>query len=240
MQALRYWEYYGLTETFDKLYEQSKTGKKFDRIYDLITSRENILLAFRTIKSNKGSVTPGTDGVTIEDIKRIPQDTLVGLIQKQLANYRPRKVRRVYIPKESGDGERPLGIPCIMDRIIQQAFKQVLEPICEAKFYEHSYGFRPLRSTHHALARVQHLINHAELHYMVNIDIKGFFDNVNHTRLMKQLWNMGIQDRKVLRIISKMIKAPIEGEGIPDKGTPQGGIISPLLSNIVLNDLEVR
>src|SRR5690606_4633269 len=98
--------------------------------------------------------------------------------------------------------------------------------------------FRPLRSAHHALARVQHLVNRAGLHYVVDIDIKGFFDNVNHTLLMKQMWNMGIRDRKVLRIIMKMLKAPIEGEGVPTKGTPQGGIISPLLSNIVLNDLD--
>ena len=95
------------------------------------------------------------------------------------------------------------------DRIIQQAFKQVLEPICEAQFYNHSYGFRPLRSTHHAIARVNSLINRSGLHYVVDVDIKGFFDNVNHTLLIKQLWNLGIQDRKVLRLISKMLKAEI-------------------------------
>ena len=124
------------------------------------------------------------------------------------------------------------------DRIIQQAFKQILEPICEAKFYNHSYGFRPLRSTHHAIARMNYLINKSGLYYVVDVDIKGFFDNVNHTLLIKQLWNIGIKDRKVLRLISKMLKAEIEGEGVPIKGTPQGGILSPLLSNVVLNDLD--
>ena len=124
------------------------------------------------------------------------------------------------------------------DRIIQQAFKHVLEPICEAQFYNHSYGFRPQRSTHHAIARVNSLINQASLYYVVDIDIKGFFDNVNHSLLIKQLWNIGIKDRIILRLISKMLKAEIEGEGIPTKGTPQGGILSPLLSNIVLNDLD--
>ncbi len=133
---------------------------------------------------------------------------------------------------------RPLGIPCILDRIIQQCFKQVLEPIAEAQFYKHSYGFRPLRSTHHAMARVQFLVNHAQLHYVVDIDVKGFFDNVNHTLLMKQLWNMGIQDKKVLACISKMLKAEIDGEGIPTKRRTQGGLLSPLLSNVVLNDLD--
>jgi RNA-directed DNA polymerase len=131
-----------------------------------------------------------------------------------------------------------LTVPCIVERIIQQCFKQVLEPIAEAHFYKHSYGFRPLRSTHHAMARVQFLVNRAQMHYVVDIDILGFFDNVNHTLLLKQLWNMGIQDRKALACISKMLKAEIDGEGIPARGVPQGGLLSTLLSNVVLNDLD--
>lgn len=234
---LRYWEYYGMTEIFEGLYEGSKEGKSFDRLYDMITSRENILLAFRTIKTNKGSKTAGADKRTIDDFKQFSEEGLVSFIQNRLSNYQPMKVRRVFIPKPNGD-KRPLGIPSMSDRIIQQAFKQVLEPICEARFYNHSYGFRPLRSTHHAIARVNFLINQSKLHYVVDIDIKGFFDNVNHSLLIKQLWNIGIQDRKVLRLISKMLKAEIDNEGIPIKGTPQGGILSPLLSNVVLNDLD--
>ena len=234
---LRYWEYYGMTGTFNGLYEKSKKGYSFNRLYDIITSRENILLAFRTIKTNKGSKTAGTDGRTIDDFKEFSEEELVSFIQKRLLNYQPMKVRRVFIPKQNGD-KRPLGIPSMSDRIIQQAFKQVLEPVCEAQFYNHSYGFRPLRSTQHAIARVNSLINRSGLHYVVDVDIKGFFDNVNHSLLIKQLWNLGIQDKKVLRLISKMLKAEIMGEGIPKKGTPQGGILSPLLSNIVLNDLD--
>src|SRR5699024_3429229 len=110
--------------------------------------------------------------------------------------------------------------------------------IAEAQFYKHSYGFRPLRSTHHAMARVQFLINQAQLHYVVDVDIKGFFDNVNHTLLIKQLWSLGIRDRKVTACISKMLKADIDIEGMPSKGLPQGGIPSTLLANIVLNDLD--
>lgn len=226
-----------MTETFTDLYERSKQGERFNRLYELITSRENILLAFRTIKSNKGSKTKGTDNRTIDDIKNMKDDEIVVKVNKLLQNYQPKKVKRVYIPKPNGD-KRPLGIPSIMDRLIQQCFKQVLEPIADAKFYNHSYGFRPLRSTHHAIARIQYLINNSKLHYVVDIDIKGFFDNINHTLLLKQLWNIGIQDKQVLKIISKMLKAVIDGEGKPTKGTPQGGILSPLLSNIVLNDLD--
>jgi RNA-directed DNA polymerase len=226
-----------MTETFTDLYDRASKQDSFKYLYDVITSRENILLSYRTIKSNKGSKTPGTDGKTINDIEKLSDYELVTEIQNKLKNYRPKKVRRKLIEKDNGKW-RPLGIPCILDRIIQQSFKQVLEPIAEAQFYKHSYGFRPLRSTHHAMARVQYLINQASLHYVVDIDIKGFFDNINHTLLIKQLWNLGIRDKKVLACISKMLKAEIDGEGIPAKGAPQGGLLSPLLSNVVLNDLD--
>ncbi|USK69163.1 group II intron reverse transcriptase/maturase [Peribacillus asahii] len=237
MQTLRYWDYYGMTETFTDLYDRASKQDSFKYLYEVITSRENILLSYRTIKSNKGSKTPGTDGRTINDIEKLSDHELVTEVQNKLKNYRPKKVRRKLIEKDNGKW-RPLGIPCILDRIIQQSFKQVLEPIVEAQFYKHSYGFRPLRSTHYAMARVQYLINQASLHYVVDIDIKGFFDNINHTLLIKQLWNLGIQDKKVLACISKMLKAEIDGEGIPTKGAPQGGLLSPLLSNVVLNDLD--
>ncbi|MDA1570340.1 reverse transcriptase domain-containing protein, partial [Bacillus cereus] len=153
-------------------------------------------------------------------------------------NYKPKSVRRVWIDKNYSKGKRPLGIACIQDRIVQQMFLNVLEPICEGKFYNHSYGFRPTRTTRHAVARVQTLVNINKYHYTVDIDIKGFFDNVNHSILLKQVWNIGIRDKRVIAVISKMLKAPIKGEGIPTKGVPQGGILSPLLSNIVLNDLD--
>jgi RNA-directed DNA polymerase len=237
VQAIRYWDYYDMTETFSDLYTKSSKQESFHHLYDIITSRNNILLAYRTIKSNKGSKTPGTDKKTIDDVKKFLDDEIVKEIQTRLRNYRPKKVRRKLIEKENGK-MRPLGIPCIMDRLIQQCFRQVLEPIMEARFYKHSYGFRPLRSTHHAMARVQFLINQASLHYVVDIDIKGFFDNINHSLLIKQLWNIGIKDRMVLACISKMLKAEIDGEGRPSKGAPQGGLLSPLLSNIVLNDLD--
>lgn len=236
-QKLRNNEYYDIQEIMDKLYQQSVKGYKFNKLYDLIISKENIELAYRNIKKNTGSKTKGVNGHTIEDVTRISNGDLVEYVRRRLQNYHPHKVRRVEIPKPNGK-TRPLGIPTIEDRIIQQCIKQILEPICEAKFHNHSYGFRPNRSTEHAKARLDFFINRMKLTYVVDIDIKGFFDNVDHSKLLKQMWTLGIQDKQLLCIISKMLKAPIEGIGIPTKGTPQGGILSPLLSNIVLNELD--
>ncbi|QNO13364.1 group II intron reverse transcriptase/maturase [Alkalicella caledoniensis] len=234
---LRHAEYYGMQETFDNLHEESKLSKKFYNLYDLIISEENILLAYRSIKSNSGAKTAGIDNTVIGDLKELTPKQLVSLIQTKLGNYKPKAVRRIFIPKENGD-QRPLGIPTIIDRLIQQMIKQIIEPIAEAKFYKHSYGFRPLRNTHHAIARAQTLINIGRLHYVIDIDIKGFFDNVNHNSLIKQIWNLGIRDKRVIAIISKILKTPIQGEGRANKGVPQGGVLSPLLSNIVLHDLD--
>lgn len=234
---LRYNEYYSTQEIFDDLYARAQQGEKFQNLYDIIVSEKNINLAYRTIKTNKGSTTKGTNLHTIKDIKNWDEDRIVEYIRKRMQNYHPQKVRRVYIPKQNGK-LRPLGIPTIEDRIIQQCIKQVLEPICEAQFYEYSFGFRPNRSAKHAIARCYHLIQRADLHYVVDVDIKSFFDNVNHAKLLKQMYTLGIQDKRVLSIISKMLKCEVEGEGIQDKGTPQGGILSPLLANIVLNELD--
>lgn len=236
--TLRYNEYYNMQETFDMLYERSKANATRGlNLYDIIISESNILLAYRNIKANTGSKTEGTDGLTIEDYKILDKDKFIQEIRKCLKSYKPNPVRRVEIPKPNGK-KRPLGIPTMRDRLIQQMFKQVLEPICEAKFFNHSYGFRPNRSTHHAVSRFQILCNKNTLSHVVDIDIQGFFDNVNHSKLMKQIHSIGITDKRVLRIISLMLKAPIKGIGIPTKGTPQGGILSPLLSNIVLNEFD--
>lgn len=234
---LRYNEYYNMQSTFDQLYKQSQQGSSFNHLYNIIASRENILLAYRKIKRNKGSKTAGTNRHNIKDWEKRDIEEYVSYIQSRLENYIPQPVKRVKIPKSNGK-TRPLGIPCIEDRLIQQAIKQVLEPICEAKFFEHSYGFRPNRGTEHAIAYAVKKVNIDKCYYIVDIDIKGFFDNVNHEKLMKQLWTIGIHDKKVLSIIGTMLKAEIKGIGIPDKGTPQGGILSPLLANVVLNELD--
>lgn len=238
---IRYTEYYGLQPVLDGLYADSLKGKTFTRLMDCITSPENIKLAYRTIKGNKGSNTPGVDGRTIKDLAQLGEEQFVSLIQRQFSWYTPRPVKRVEIPKPNGK-TRPLGIPTIVDRIVQQSILQVLEPICEAKFHEHSNGFRPNRSTETAIAQCCRLMQVQHLHYAVDIDIKGFFDNVCHAKLIRQIWEMGIRDKTLLCIIKAMLKAQIVlpgGEVItPTKGTPQGGILSPLLSNIVLNELD--
>ncbi|UDQ98281.1 group II intron reverse transcriptase/maturase [Lentisphaerota bacterium WC36G] len=236
-QNLRNNEYYNFQETFDKLYEQSYNGKKFQNLLKFIIREENILLAYRNIKRNKGSQTQGVDSKDIRFLANMTTNELVSFIRKKLQNYFPKKVRRVEIPKANGK-TRPLGIPTIEDRLIQQCIMQVLDPICEAKFYKHSYGFRPLRSAKHAIARCNFNINRTKLHYVVDVDIKGFFDNIDHAKLLKQLWALGIQDKSLLKVISKMLKAEIAGVGVPTKGTPQGGILSPLLANVALNEFD--
>lgn len=234
---LRHAEYYDFQYIQDKLYADSNKGKKFNKLIELIVMPENICLAYRNIKKNKGSYTAGTDGKTINDFEKLSEVQLITLIQRKFEWYVPQSVRRVEILKDNGK-TRPLGIPTIVDRLIQQCLLQILEPICEAKFHEHSYGFRPNRSQQHAIACVHKNMQLSYLHYVVDIDIKGFFDNVNHGKLLKQLWTMGIRDKKLISIISAMLKAEVAGIGFPEKGTPQGGIISPLLSNVVLNELD--
>lgn len=238
---IRYTEYYNLTEVFDKLYADSKNGKTFSHLMELITSDDNIRLAYRSIKKNGGSNTAGVDKRTIKDLAKLSEVEFVNLIKRKFCYYVPHPVRRVEIEKDNGK-KRPLGIPTLTDRIIQQCILQVLEPICEAKFYEQSNGFRPNRSAENAVAQCCRLMQKQNLHYVVDIDIKGFFDNVSHSKLIRQLWNLGIQDKKLICIIKAMLKAEIvmpDGSTVkPDRGTPQGGILSPLLSNIVLNELD--
>lgn len=238
---LRHSEYYDLQDCFDKLYAKSKQGDVFTNLVEIISSEENIRLAYRNIKRNSGSYTSGVDKLSIKDIERLSAEKLIEIIQRKFQYYKPKAVRRVEIPKPNGK-TRPLGIPTIVDRLVQQCILQVLEPICEAKFHERSNGFRPNRSAEHALAQCYRMIQQQNLHFVVDVDIKGFFDNVNHSKLIRQIWTLGIRDKQLICIIKEMLKAPIimpDGSTqYPTKGTPQGGILSPLLANIVLNELD--
>lgn len=238
---LRNAEYYSMQSTFDMLYDQSKNNCKFKNLMEIISSSENIKLAYRNIKKNTGSKTAGVDGRTIEHISKLTEEQFILYVRNKLRDYKPKVVRRVEIPKPNGK-TRPLGIPAIWDRIVQQCILQVLEPIAEAKFSGRSHGFRPNRSVENAIAQSYRLMQNSKMSYVIDIDIKGFFDNVTHAKLLKQMWTLGIQDKNLLTIISKMLKAKIkmpDGQIIEnEKGTPQGGILSPLLSNIVLNELD--
>ena len=236
-QKIRNAEYYDMQTAFDKLYADSVSGRQFRNLVELIQRPENIMLAYRNLRKNSGSKTAGVDKKTISDLNKWSDKKLINHVQRKLGWYVPNAVRRVEIPKDNGK-KRPLGIPTIMDRLIQQCILQVLEPICEAKFFKRSNGFRPTHSAENAIAQAERMIQNIGCYYVIDIDIHGFFDNVNHGKLLKQMWALGIRDKKLLTIISAMLKAEVAGIGFPEKGTPQGGIISPLLSNIVLNELD--
>ena len=234
-----------IQQTFQNLYVRAKRREVFTDLMSIVLNQENILLAYREIKNNSGSNTVGTDRLTIKDIECLTAEEVIAKVRLEVSGrkegYQPQPVRRKDIPKPNGD-TRPLGIPCIWDRIIQQCFKQVLEPICEAHFSKHSYGFRPNRSVENAMAEVSKHLQLSHLHYVIEFDIKGFFDNVNHSKLIRQMWTLGIRDKHLLGKIRRILKAPIKlpnGKLVyPRTGTPQGGIISPLLANIVLNELD--
>nr|WP_198508108.1 group II intron reverse transcriptase/maturase [Bacillus sp. FJAT-42315] len=212
---------------------------KFQSIIEVARSEAVILTAIHKLKGNKGSETPGVDGQTIrmnvlqKDFKEVLEQ-----VQKSFDNYQPKMVRRVHIPKDNGE-TRPLGIPAIADRIVQECVRSVIEPICEAHFFEHSYGFRPWRSTENALARLGFLAHKTGHHWVVEGDISKFFDNVNHNKLLKILWGFGVADKRVLMMIRAMLKAGVMEEITKNElGTPQGGIISPLLANVYLTPFD--
>ena len=236
-QVLRNSEYYDLQSVHDELYSRSERGATFTNLMGIIMDERNVRLAYRNLKTNKGKNTPGTDGKIITDLGSLTTVELAEIVSNRLNDFKPQVIRRVMIPKPNGK-ERPLGIPTIEDKLVQQCIKQILEPILEAKSYKHSYGFRPNRSTEHAIKRLFHLTTCNRLHYAVDVDIKSFFDEVDHGKLLKQLWTLGIRDKTLLKIISKMLKAEVEGEGVQEKGLPQGGVLSTILANVVLNELD--
>ena len=236
-QKIRNAEYYDMQTILDELYANSEKGAKFQNLVEIMKSPENIRMAHRNMRKNSGSKTAGVDKKTISDLNKWNEEKLIQHVRCKFDWCVPNAVRRVEIPKENGK-TRLLGIPTIMDRLIQQCILQVLEPICEAKFFKRSNGFRPNHSAENAIAQAERMIQNVGCHYVIDIDIKSFFDNVNHGKLLKQMWSLGIRDKKLLCIISAMLKAEVAGIGFPEKGTPQGGIISPLLSNIVLNELD--
>lgn len=222
----------------DELFSDSKEGKFPNSLLELICEKENIIDAIRRIKSNGGFKTAGIDNEKGQELLNKPMNAVFELLREQLENYEPNLVKRVEIPK-ANEKKRLLGIPTILDRIIQTAIANIIEPILEAQMYEHSYGFRPLRSTEHVFGYISSLTTNNKRHYIVEGDIKGYFDNINHNILINKLWKYGIRDKRVIMMIKKILKVGIQDvKNINDIGTPQGGTISALLSNVYLTEFD--
>ncbi|MEK5400173.1 group II intron reverse transcriptase/maturase [Paenibacillus sp. FSL K6-2859] len=230
-----------LVATLDRMHNAAKDGKEpFYNLIELMLNDETILTAIHNIKSNRGSMTAGVDKKDVNYYLQMKKDKLLNIIKRSINNYDPSPVRRVHIPKPNGK-TRPLGIPTMIDRMIQEIARIVLDPIAEGKFFKHSYGFRSYRACDHAIARTLDLINRCKNYVVIEGDIKGFFDNINHNKLIEIMWKMGIKDKRYLMIIKKMLKAGIFENGSFQEnefGTPQGAIISPLLANIYLNEFD--
>lgn len=229
----------------DFLYAKYGQSISFTGLLEAMCHEVTIVTAVHNIKSNKGSKTAGVDEIKMDSYLQMPKQELIDLIQRKFHKYQPKPARRVYIPKSNGK-QRPLGIPSAIDRVVQECMRIVLEPICEAQFYPHSYGFRPYRAQKHAIRDIVNVINAGccspdQPVWAVEGDIKGCFDNINHRLLLQKLWRMGIHDKRVLSIIKAMLKAGYIESGIyyaTTIGSPQGSILSPLLSNVYLNDFD--
>ena len=224
----------------NKLYLTAKkcSSRRFHALYDKVYRDDVIYEAWKRVKANQGS--SGVDGITIEDIEASGVNRYLTGIQTELKSgtYRPLPVRRVMIPKPDGS-QRPLGIPCVKDRIVQMATKIAIEPVFEADFKDFSYGFRPKRSVKQALEVVRKACNNKG-YYVVDADIEKFFDNVNQDKLMA-LIELRISDRRIQKLIRQWLKSGIlYGDilEISELGTSQGSVISPLLANIYLNTLD--
>ncbi len=202
-----------------------------------VLDRNNLIRALKQVTRNKGAA--GIDGMRVEELPAyLKENWLIIKDRIETESYRPQAVQRVEIPKPNG-GKRKLGIPTVIDRLIQQAIAQVLNPIFEAQFHPHSYGFRPNRNAQQAIHHVQHVMTQGRT-WVVDLDLESFFDRVNHDRLMQRL-KVDIKDPELLRLINRYLKAGtcINGEyRKTTEGVPQGSPLSPLLSNIVLNELD--
>ncbi len=202
-----------------------------------VVSRENMQRAWQQVKANKGVA--GIDDMSITDYPEFARANWAGIKASLLdGTYRPSPVKRVEISKDSG-GTRPLGIPTVSDRVIQQAMAQVLVPVFDPQFSESSYGFRPGRSAHQAVRKVVDLIGKG-YPYAVDIDLAKFFDTVDHDILMNRV-SRKVRDKGILSLIGKYLRAGVVVNGRlnqTSKGVPQGGPLSPLLSNILLDDLD--
>ena len=214
------------------------TESKPERLLESMTHPANLATALRNVARNKGA--PGVDGESVEEVVDNAHRLLPRLRRALLeGSYRPGDIRRVWIPK-AGGGQRGLGIPNVIDRWVQQAMLQVLEPIFEPVFHKSSHGFRPNRGAHTAIAEAKTYLEDGRS-WLVDIDLSKFFDRVNHQRLLDRL-SLQVKDRRVVTLIKRLLKAKVvlpDGMRVStEEGTPQGGPLSPLLSNVVLDELD--
>jgi RNA-directed DNA polymerase len=216
---------------------ESESPASTDRLMEEVCERENLKEALRRVKANKGSA--GVDGITINGITDYLKQHWPAIRARLLnGTYEPKPVRRVEIPKPDG-GVRKLGIPTVLDRFIQQAVLQVLQRRWDRTFSQHNYGFRPGRSAHHAVAQAQRYVADG-YGWVVDLDLEKFFDRVNHDRLMGRVAQR-VEDRRLLKLIRAFLNAGVMENGLVSpsvEGTPQGGPLSPLLSNLVLDELD--
>lgn len=228
----------GRVET-DMAMGESENPADNEQRMEEICAYENVKKALKRVRQNKGA--PGVDGMTVDELPKFLKEHWPG-IREQLLNgtYKPQPVKRVNIPKPDG-GTRPLGIPTVLDRFIQQAVMQVMQERWDGTFSEHSYGFRPGRSAHQAVAKAQEYITQGHP-WVVDIDIEKFFDRVNHDRLMARVAGKE-DDKRLLKLIRAYLNAGVMEGGLVSpttEGAPQGGPLSPLLSNIVLDELDAE
>jgi RNA-directed DNA polymerase len=218
-------------------HEPSDTGNPHAALLHAAFTRENLQQAFKRVRANKGAA--GVDGLDIDQTAAYLVTAWPAIREQLLSGtYRPRAVRRVMIPKPDG-GERELGIPTVLDRLIQQALLQVLQPILDPTFSEHSYGFRPGRRAHDAVLAAQTHVQ-SGLRVVVDVDLEKFFDRVNHDILIDRL-SKRIEDAGVIRLIRAYLNSGIMSDGVlqeRDRGTPQGGPLSPLLANVLLDEVD--
>ena len=209
-----------------------------DNLMMRILERDNVQRAWKRVKSNKGA--PGSDGMTLEDFPAYAREHWSEIRQSLMdGSYQPRPVRRVVIPKPQGKGERKLGVPCVIDRVIQQAILQVLTPMFDPEFSESSFGCRPRRSAHGAIQQVKAFVK-SGYRVAVDLDLEKFFDTVNHDVLMSRIARK-VTDKVLLGLIGRYLRAGVlVGSTVQATawGTPQGSPLSPLLSNILLDDLD--
>jgi len=226
-----------LRMAFEEPTSDRRSGTTSAMMMEQVVSRQNMLTAYRRVVRNAGAA--GVDGISVEDLGSYCNEHWETIRQQLLeGSYRPQSVRAVAIPKPGG-GERVLGIPTVIDRMIQQALLQVMTPLFDPYFSEASYGFRPGRSAHGAVAAAREHIE-AGYRWVVDIDLEKFFDRVNHDVLMARVAGR-VRDKRVLQLIGRYLRAGLLQEGVTSprrEGTPQGGPLSPLLSNILLDDLD--